>query len=556
MRNREKPELLISAPPKDSEQNMTPAVINALHILQKAGGGVLRFERGIYHFYEEGTEERFYAVSNNAAGVKRIVFPLLHMNGITVDGGGSHFVIHGKIFPFVVDDCKNVNLKNIYFDRDRSPHVSLKIRGITESGFDLEIDRQLCPFYVEDGSLFLKKEHGYYSGKEQVFSLHSADRIRVRYLLTGNCTARYDHLPTPYMWADAEETEWGVHLSYRPVEGAIPCPYEEEERLSFFPDGGRENDLIFLQNSEEIRIEDVTIRQTMGMGVIAELCRNVTIKGLRTDYDEQAGGVTTTADMLHFVNCDGRLEISDCHITHTEDDILNVHGMYTRLCTADENTLLTQIMHHEQEGFCPYLAGDRLSLIQQNNGEILGEFIVSSHQFEKDAQNLIRLEGKWEYGLDRILETTEDILVENPHRMPDLHLHHNYFYRFPHLRISGAGQLLIEHNHIECAKAAALLMDLAQYWYESGRIRHLVFRNNRLIRCNALGQGPGFIQIGVSGHEDKDAPKIHEHIEITDNEFSGILSYAVTAGGVKELILRNNTTDSGSFPTRIFEIEE
>ncbi len=530
--------------PSQDEKNATPLVVSAIRRLKRMGGGILLFEKGDYHFFEEGTEKRYYAVSNNSAGEKKIVFSLRDMDGITVDGGGSRFIMHGRIFPFAIDRCQNVTVQNIYFDRDISPHVSMRVRDISETGFGLEIDRDPFPFYVKERSLFLTRQWGEYSGKTSVFSLHSADRIRVRYLLTGNCTARHDHLPTAFMWADAEETEWGVRLTYRREEGAQPCLYEEGERLSVFPDGGRENALFFFEACEGVRVENITVRQSIGMGVIAQLCRDITIRGFCTDYDEKAGGVSLTADALHFVNCDGKLEISDCHITHSEDDILNVHGMYTLLCSATEQELLVKIMHHEQCGFCPYRSGDRLTLIDQNTMNVLGAFLVDSYTLDGQEKNFIRLTGTWEYGLQQI-RGIAPILVENPDRMPDLHLHHNYFYHFPHLRISGAGKLLVEHNHIERARAAALLMDLSKYWYESGRIRDLVFRHNRMIDCNALGAESGFIQIGVSGFDRSEAPLIHESIEISDNEFYGIDSYAIHAGGVKNLIIKGNRTDSG-----------
>ena len=542
---------IIRLSPPSNTENATPLVVEAMQRLRQMGGGILRFEKGDYHFFEDGAECIYYAVSNNHAGTKRVVFSLRDMDGITVDGGGSRFVIHGKIFPFATDRCKNVTIQSIYFDRDVSPHIDLRVRDITEDGFGLEIDRSRSPFFVENGSLCMIRQWGTYRGDTSVFSLHAADRIRVRYLLTGNCTARYDNLPTPFMWADAEETEWGVRLTYRSVKDAQPCLYEEGERLSVFLDGARENDLLFFQDSEKIRIENITVRQAMGMGVIAQLCTDITVKGLCTDYDQAAGGVTVTADSMHFVNCNGRLEICDCHITHSEDDILNVHGMYTLLNSTSENSLSVRIMHHEQYGFCPYRKGDRLCLIERSTMDTVGEFSVEEYAIEGEERNLIRLVGSWFYGLEKV-KNAQEILVENPDRMPDLHLHHNRFYHFPHLRISGAGKLRIEDNHLERCKAAALLMDLSAYWYESGRIRDLVFRRNHLIQCNALGATDSFIKIGVSGFEDSDAPKIHDRIEISDNTFCGIKEFAVSAGGVKDLIIRNNRTDfGGDLPLRI-----
>ena len=115
------PKIIISAKQGGPEHNATPTVIEAVGTLRRAGGGTLLFEKGEYHFYDEGTEKIYYAVSNNATGEKHIVFPLQEMNHITVDGGNSSFVIHGKIFPFAIDHCQHVTVKNIYFDRSTSP---------------------------------------------------------------------------------------------------------------------------------------------------------------------------------------------------------------------------------------------------------------------------------------------------------------------------------------------------------------------------------------------------------------------------------------------------
>ena len=69
------PVLTVSAASIGRGNNATAAVVAALSKLEN--GGTLRFEKGEYHFYEDGTLKRFYAVSNNDAGEKRIVLPLL-----------------------------------------------------------------------------------------------------------------------------------------------------------------------------------------------------------------------------------------------------------------------------------------------------------------------------------------------------------------------------------------------------------------------------------------------------------------------------------------------
>ncbi|MBQ9150846.1 MAG: hypothetical protein IJX72_01245, partial [Clostridia bacterium] len=160
------------------ENNATPAVIGALASLREAEGGTLLFERGEYHFHTEGAEKRQLAVCNNAMGIRQVVFSLRDMDGITVNGNGSRFVIHGKVFPFACECCKNLTVQNIYFDRGISPHVQMRVQNINTHGFELAIDRASSPFRVEHGSLIFPREWGEFSGRERRLLLFGSDRIR------------------------------------------------------------------------------------------------------------------------------------------------------------------------------------------------------------------------------------------------------------------------------------------------------------------------------------------------------------------------------------------
>ncbi len=537
--------ITVSTAHAGKENNATPTVVAALADLRSAGGGRLTFETGEYHFWEEGTEAHEYAVCNNSFGVRSVAFSLRNMENITVDGGGSRFVIHGKVFPFACDSCKNLTIRNIYFDRGISPHVQMKVQHITSEGFDLIIDRAASPFRVENGSLIFPREWGEFSGKERRLLLFGTDRIRTRFLFTGDCADSCEDLPVDFMWVDATETRGGVRLTYRDVAGASPCLYEEGEAIFTVPDGDRETSLLFFNECEAVRIENVTVRQALGMGIIAQACRNITVKGFCTDYDESAGGATTTVDAMHFVHCDGKLEISDCRISHPCDDVLNVHGMYTLLQGAEPTSLRVRIMHKEQLGFCPYRAGDVLRLIDEDSLDVIGSFSVSEYTWEGEGMDTLLLRGALSEDAKGI-GAFAAVLVENPYRMPDLYLHHNEFSHFPLLRISGGGEMRIEDNLMENCKGALCLCDLSKFWYESGRIRDLCIRRNRFVRCASLGRSHDFIQIGVSGFEDAAAPKIHERIEISDNDFEGLEGFAVTAGGVRELIIKNNRCEGRS----------
>ena len=103
--------------------------------------------------------------------------------------------------------------------------------------------------------------------------------------------------------------------------------------------------------------------------------------------------------------------------------------------------------------------------------------------------------------------------------------------------------MTVENCTFEKARAAVLLLDLSDYWYESGRIKDFIFRNNKMRGCSDLGE-ESFILAGVSGFSDASAPKIHKRIEISNNVFEGIKYHAIVAGGVEELVLKNNSFDT------------
>jgi len=48
-------------------------------------GDVLRFEPGEYHFWPEQAFEKYYYISNNRHGLKRVAFPIIGKKNITID---------------------------------------------------------------------------------------------------------------------------------------------------------------------------------------------------------------------------------------------------------------------------------------------------------------------------------------------------------------------------------------------------------------------------------------------------------------------------------------
>jgi hypothetical protein len=79
----------------DDNKDDTRAVKLALHACNEQNAATLVFAKGRYDFYPTFASERYCFVSNNDEGLKRIAFPILNVQTLTIDGQGSEFMFHG-----------------------------------------------------------------------------------------------------------------------------------------------------------------------------------------------------------------------------------------------------------------------------------------------------------------------------------------------------------------------------------------------------------------------------------------------------------------------------
>lgn len=513
----------------------TAHVINRLDELTE--GGTLLFETGEYHFYPDRARVGFFA-PGGSSGKKNVCFPIWDMKNITIDGGGSVFVFHGNAFPFIVSESAHITLRNFVCDTALSPTVALEVIEKTEEGFFCRIDKEKSPFRTENGHLIFDREGQMLSTEAGRFSLHSLDRLAIVYLYAGDTAQSKDNLPAPFIDTDAFELTDRLYFRYR--EGSpILYPYEIGERVVINTEEKRERAVFFFENSEDVTVENVTIRRGGGMGVLAQLCRDVRVRGMRTDLTAHGDGVALTADAFHIIHCSGDFEIADCAMESFLDDACNVHGLYTVFDHVNGDCMHVHLGHIGHSCFCPYKAGDTLVVLNNETMEPVCEARVRDVFFTSNDGMNLSVKVEFLYGEDAL---KEGFLVENPARMPNVFIHNNRFRDFPHFRLSGAGDIRFEDNEISDCFMALLLMDLSAYWYESGRIHNARICRNRFTNCNAL-DGDAFIRIGVSGFDDTHAPRIHEYIEISDNRFDGLKSMAVRACGVRSLVCKDNTVD-------------
>ncbi len=522
---------------KPTNENFTEKVVSAL--AENNDGVSIKFEKGEYHFFPEGAMQKYFAPTNNGNGVKNIAFPIIGMKNVKIDGGGSTFIFHGNTFPFIVSESENVEICNFVSTMARMPYILMKIGELYDDGFTLVMHPDTNYSLDDEGHLFLYDENGNFvvNSKTSVFSLHSMDRICITYLCTGQTTANKKILATNHHETVAEDMgNRTVFLRYMPSDDprAIKCRHYAGENIGIIV-GGRSRDVFFLADSSEIKISDVTVKRGLGMGIIGQCCHNVSVNGFNAIPNE-GEPASLTADALHFVNCTGLLDIRNCEVRSSMDDMLNVHGMYTFVTEVKDDCFKIRIGHHEQSNFLPYRNGDKLRIIDQKTLDIKGDITFDSYEFVSDDCRDAIIRVKEPEKLSLIAETD---VIEDPDRMPDVNFIGNRGIDIPRVLMAGGKRYYYAENYLCGFTAALSAEDVPNYWYESGRLSELIMENNIIDAKNRFNERP-MIRIGVSGFKE-DAPKVHEKVVIRNNKFRNMTNKnPILANGVKELIVEGN----------------
>ncbi|MBE5784096.1 MAG: hypothetical protein E7329_12385 [Clostridiales bacterium] len=513
--------------------NATPIISLAVQQLCLVKDGMLELEKGEYHLYDEGAYQRYLVATGFQPGVKNIAFPILNADGLTIEGNGATLISHGLILPFLVQCSKNVTIRNLISDTFHSPVSEFFFSDITEEGFTLKFANDLhLPHRLENGHVIFENEGLNISSEEKFLSLHSMERRCVQFLFAGDTHYPKDKLAASYFNTDAVDVAGGIRFLYRKNEPSAPCQFREGEKISILTSCGRVKSVLFLDRSEDTLIQNFTIVRSEAMGLVALMCRNVELDGYKL-LRLRGNQVTSSADMIFMIHCTGKIKVHHCQLTGSEDDIINVHGIYSLVEEITENQLLARFQHPSQRHFNPYFPGDELHFIDGHSLEILGKATVESSTVVNPESgydvllNLKNMEGTFAPGC----------YIENPARLPDVEFCQNQLSDFPHVRLSGAGNIRIESNHL-LRGTAILINDLVRYWYESGRVKSVVIRDN--IFEDMKGD---CINVGVPGFDAESTPKIHEHVILENNAFIRPKRLIIHASGLQKLTVANNIVD-------------
>lgn len=530
----------------NSSKNASPVLQKALAKIKaeyKEGEKViLRFPEGRYEFHEKGAAVREYYISNHdQTNPKKVGIALEDMKNLTLDGQGSEFVFHGRMLPVSLLRSENCLLKNFSIDFE-NPHIAqVKI---------VENDPQ-------DGIVFEPAPWvDYRIAKDSIFEAYGE-----------GWTMRHS-------WGIAFDGDT-KHLVYNtsdigcPTKGAsevaprrIHAPGWKDARLVpgtvvAMRGWGRPTPGIFLSHDVNTTIENVKVHYAEGMGLLAQLCENITLEkfGVCLKEDADPRYFTTQADATHFSGCKGKIVSCNGLYEGMMDDAINVHGTYLKVVKrVDDRTLVGRYMHGQSWGFewgCP---GDEVQFIRSNTMELVGKQnkITSIRPYDKE-----QTEGAREFlitfqePVDQVINEQSGFGIENLTWTPEVLFSGNVIRnnRARGSLFSTPRKTIVENNLFDHTSGAAILLcGDCNGWFETGACRHVIIRKNRFV--NALTNLFQFTNAVISIYPeipDLKGQQQYFHggpeggIVIEDNEFETFDAPILYAKSVDGLVFRNNT---------------
>lgn len=497
-------------------------------------------ESAAYSFSKEGVFRGFFAPSNNATGEKHVVFPILNKKHLHINGRGATLTFEDRLFPFILQNCEDVLLENFTIDFSFPRYAVAEIEQADEQSLTLRIDPAQFPFRVKEGTLSFRSGSEWRSTAEKKFFVASLDgRAGCFYLVAGDTIDPLTNLPASVLRTDATlASPDRICLLYRP--DSPRAHFVPGQRIVVSHDENRENDVFFLERCQNITLRNIRILRGAGMGVIGQLCHNLTLDGIRIESESVRNEpISITADAFHFLHCSGQLVIRNCTVHDTLDDAVNIHGIYTQAECVCGTSATVRLGHHEQYGFNPYLPGDHVVVLNQS-GEF-GRLCVRAAHLSPDGT---RIYLDFEENAESLLHPGD--YLDNPDRMPEILLEGNDFSNCPRVLLGSPCRTVVRNNRLLLHGAVTFTGGI-DYWFESGMSKDALIENNDFL-CRP-DRPHAAVSLEVKGNNH--CGLMHQNIVLRGNHLVGF-SLLLDAKASENVRIEENTSDSGPCETRLY----
>ena len=492
----------------------------ALEACRDEGAKRLVFDRNTYEINSDRCFERSLNVSNHGwNGPHRIAVLIENMKDLELDFSGSTLVCRGEIMHFAFLFSERITLKNVIIENPQTGCVQARVVSNGDGFTDLEVThgkeqlqiRRGMPFSVRQGCLIPLLTNVEFNGESGAIERGTADN-------TLN--------PSPGE-LDFEMLSNGL-MRVHHVKRCLPIG-----NYLVFLFTHRFSAGIFCEGCTGLCFKNVTVTSCYGMGLIAQLCKDITLDNFST---KRSGGrmYTANADATHFVECSGEIRVENCSFEGQLDDALNIHGIYTRIVEKSGRELFLKEMHKDARGIRIIGKGDRLSILKPDTLLPYTEITVSDVEYINS--DIIRIVAN---------ESLENVCAgdnaENISHTASLVFRGNTVRdnRARGMLIAAKGKVLIEDCFFSTSGSAILFEANGEYWFESGGTSSVEIKNCIFKDCRHGLWGNAAIECAPRKAVEPEK-YFHREIVITGCSFCGSVTQ-ISLDNLQRAVIKNNT---------------
>ena len=461
----------------DTKENLSPKMQEALVAIKQAYEGkkvTLLFEPGQYDFHATDAVQKEYYVSNHdQPNPKAVGLVLEDWKCLTLDGAGADFIFHGRMLPLSLLRSENTVLKNFSIDFE-TPHIAQV--EIVKS------DAEGTVFQIEPWVKARVGQNGHFENYDDTWRNYPQAGIAF------DGKTRHVVYKTSDLWCPTNETKQldeCTFLAPHWKDGRLVPGTKVAMRTWERPAPG-----IFLYMNKDTRLENVTVHYAEGMGLLAQICENITLEKfnvcLRGEDDPRY--FTTQADATHFSACKGKIISCNGLYEGMMDDAINVHGTYLKIVKRlDDHTVVGRYMHPQAYGFYWGDKGDKVQFVRSNTMEVMGDenVIAEITPYDKETiQGAKEFKISFVNPLDAAISENEGFGIENLEWCPEVYFADNVIRnnRARGTLFSTPLKTVVERNVFDHTSGTAILLcGDCNGWFETGACRDVTIRENKFI---------------------------------------------------------------------------
>ncbi len=489
-------------------------------------GTTITLPNGVHHARSDDFGNRFLYISNNDDGIKHIVFDLSDLENVTIDGNGAELLMHGEIIPFFMEGARNITIKNLTIDWAHPFYAQGTVvaagAGWLEIRFEDDYDVQII-----DGQLKAVNPDLKYPVALHNLNFIDPTKGEQAYRSTDEYNMMREGNYTATRSADGTIRIESTRMRNEPKPGQI----------AVFQYDGRTSPAIVVQNSSDIRIENVTEYHAGAIANIFEGSENITIDRM-TLTRRGDRWYSALNDATHHVDCRGNIVITNSRFEFQGDDGTNIHGIYRTIDgRSGDNGLTLRLNHYQQLGVDTIRPGDTVALCDRESLEILATLTVTKvdphdHQITNYTFKESLPDLDWPHVVAIYYETNVNVNISG-----------NTFQnnRARGVLVKSFGKIRIHDNYFHTpGPAINTNYGTRGKWFESGPIDDLEITNNTFDQCMFGEWGRALFSIGSS--QGKPTSK---NVRIHGNKIIQIYKPLLRASNVENLEFYDNTIAPG-----------